>query len=364
MPDPPLDEPIPATAASRNPDEPPGSGDQLDPDEIVVVPPRCSLRDHDRVVHPFTVGATDCLLSVPGLLPRYGNRLRKLIGIDSTLDMVMQVIDLQQGDVPMDLSSFTTRSQQALNSAASAAVAAGNPSVEPAHLLAALLTQTGGTAAPCSRRPGWMSRTRSPRPRAWSTPCPSASGATVQTPGLSRAALQVLQRGQDLATQLGDDFVSSEHLVVALATVQSPVSEMLERLGATPDALQAAFASVRGTARVTSQDAEDTLPVAGEVRRRPDGRGSRGQARPGHRARQRDPPSRPGAEPPHQEQPRADRGARRGQDRRRRGSGPTHRRGRRPRVAAGAGDSSRSTWRPWSPEPSTAASSRNGSRLC
>ena len=48
----------------------------------------------------------------------------------------------------MELSSFTTRSQQAISAAASAALAAGNPSVEPTHLLTALLEQTGGTAAP------------------------------------------------------------------------------------------------------------------------------------------------------------------------------------------------------------------------
>ncbi len=158
----------------------------------------------------------------------------------------------------MDLSSFTTRSQQALSGAASAAVAAGNPAVEPAHLLAALLTQTGGTAAPLLQATGVDVSHAISETKSLVDALPSASGATVQSPGLSRAAHQVLQRGQDLATQLGDDFVSSEHLVVALATVQSPVSELLERLGATPDALQAAFASVRGSARVTSQDAEDS----------------------------------------------------------------------------------------------------------
>ena len=60
----------------------------------------------------------------------------------------------------------------------------------------------------------------------------------------------------------------------------------------------------------------------------------RGQARPGHRPRRRDPAGRPGAVPAHQEQPGADRRARRRQDRRRRGPGPAHRRRRRPGVAA------------------------------
>ena len=68
----------------------------------------------------------------------------------------------------------------------------------------------------------------------------------------------MLQRAQDLAAQLGDDFVSSEHLVVGIATVESPVRTILTDAGATPDSLQAAFASIRGSSRVTSADAEDT----------------------------------------------------------------------------------------------------------
>ena len=158
----------------------------------------------------------------------------------------------------MDLSSFTTRSQQALNSAASAAVAAGNPSVEPAHLLVALLEQQGGTAAPLLQAAGVDVAQVGAEAKSLVEARPSASGSSVQSPGLSRSALQVLQRGQDLANQLGDDFVSSEHLVVALATVDSPVSALLDRLGATADSLQAAFSAVRGSSRVTSQDAEDT----------------------------------------------------------------------------------------------------------
>ena len=68
----------------------------------------------------------------------------------------------------------------------------------------------------------------------------------------------MLQRAQDLAAQLGDDFVSSEHLVVGIATVESPARTILTDAGATPDSLQAAFASIRGSSRVTSADAEDT----------------------------------------------------------------------------------------------------------
>ena len=158
----------------------------------------------------------------------------------------------------MDASKFTTRSQQALGSAISAAAAAGNPSVEPAHILYALLTQDGGTAMALLRAAGVDAQAVTSGLKRVVDALPSASGASVQNPGLSRSSHEVLQRGQDIAAQLGDEFVSTEHFVVGLATVESSAKTVLDDAGATADSLQAAFASVRGGARVTSQDAEDT----------------------------------------------------------------------------------------------------------
>ncbi|MCW2771556.1 MAG: clpB [Aeromicrobium sp.] len=158
----------------------------------------------------------------------------------------------------MDLAKFTTRSQQALGSAISSAAAAGNPAVEPAHLLSALLTQDGGTTAPLIQATGVDVQSIRGALKSELELLPSASGSSVQNPGLSRSSHEVLQRAQDLADQLGDDFVSSEHLVVGIATVRSPARTVLVDAGATAEALQAAFAAVRGTARVTSADAEDS----------------------------------------------------------------------------------------------------------
>ena len=158
----------------------------------------------------------------------------------------------------MDLAKFTTRSQQALGSAISAAAAAGHPAVEPAHLLSALLTQDGGTAAPLIQAAGVDAQAVRAGLKSALESLPSASGASVQNPGLSRASHEVLQRAQDLADQLGDDFVSTEHLTVGIATVDQPPRRVLTDAGATAESLQAAFAAVRGTARVTSADAEDT----------------------------------------------------------------------------------------------------------
>ncbi len=158
----------------------------------------------------------------------------------------------------MDLAKFTTRSQQALGTAISAAAAAGHPSVEPAHLLVALLTQDGGTAAPLVQAAGVDPQTVLASLTEALDALPSARGANVQNPSLSRATHEVLQRAQDQADQLGDDFVSTEHLVVGIATVDSPAKTALINAGATADGLQSAFTAVRGNARVNSADAEDT----------------------------------------------------------------------------------------------------------
>ncbi|RYJ05578.1 MAG: ATP-dependent chaperone ClpB, partial [Actinomycetales bacterium] len=158
----------------------------------------------------------------------------------------------------MDLSKLTTRSQQALAAALSQAAAAGNPAVEPAHLLAALLGQDGGTGTPLLRAAGSDPDRVLADLKTTLDALPSAAGSSVQNPTLSRSSHEVLQRATDLAAQLGDDFVSTEHVVVGIATVESPVRDLLARNGATPDTLQAAFEAVRGGARVTSQDAEDS----------------------------------------------------------------------------------------------------------
>ncbi|CAN5328564.1 ATP-dependent chaperone ClpB [soil metagenome] len=158
----------------------------------------------------------------------------------------------------MDASKLTTRSQQAISTAISQAAAAGNPSVEPVHLLDALMSQEGGTASPLLQAAGIDVARAAAAIKGEVAALPKASGTNVAAPGYARSTLEVLQRAQDLAAQLGDEFVSTEHIVVGLATVESGAKAVLAHLGATPDVLQAAFAQIRGSQRVTSQNSEDT----------------------------------------------------------------------------------------------------------
>ncbi|HKN95519.1 MAG TPA: ATP-dependent chaperone ClpB, partial [Pseudonocardiaceae bacterium] len=87
---------------------------------------------------------------------------------------------------------------------------------------------------------------------------PSATGATVSAPQFSPASARSLTHAQRLATEMGDEYVSTEHLLTGLAAEGGAVAELLRRNGATPEALRDAFVKVRGSARVTSPDPEGT----------------------------------------------------------------------------------------------------------
>ena len=153
---------------------------------------------------------------------------------------------------------LTTKSQEALSEAVRAAAAAGNPHVEPAHLLLALLGQAEGTTAPLLEAVGADRAALTSRIRGYVERLPRASGSTMSAPELSRPATAVLAAAGERARELGDDYISTEHLLVGLAQDGGQVAQLLRQAGATPDALLAAFTKVRGTQRVTSPDPEGT----------------------------------------------------------------------------------------------------------
>jgi ATP-dependent Clp protease ATP-binding subunit ClpB len=158
----------------------------------------------------------------------------------------------------MDASKFTTRSQEAINAAISAAATTGHSQVEAAHLLAALLAQPEGIIHPLLQAVGVAPATVAAGVEAELRKLPAVSGSTVGAPTYSRAALQILAKAADIAAEMKDEFVSTEHLLIATATVDSPASTVLKAAGATADALRGALGSVRGSGRVTSADPEST----------------------------------------------------------------------------------------------------------
>jgi len=158
----------------------------------------------------------------------------------------------------MDASSLTRRSQEAVSAAVQQAATAGHPQTDTGHLLAALLAPSDGTPAALLRATGADPALAVERVDKQLASLPRAHGAGVQAPGLSRGLLEVFQRATDLAGELGDEYVSTEHLLVGLATVAGAARTAIEAAGATAAGLREAFGSVRGSARVTSPDPEHT----------------------------------------------------------------------------------------------------------
>ncbi|GAA2014550.1 ATP-dependent chaperone ClpB [Nakamurella flavida] len=160
----------------------------------------------------------------------------------------------------MNTEILTTKSREVLTAAISAATAAGNASVEPAHLLGALLTTPGSTAPGLLRVVGADPAAVQTRTDALLSRLPGASGSTVAQPQLSRAVANVLTGAEQIMRAGGDEFLSTEHLLAALARSGGEVGDLLTGLGATADALVEAFPTVRGGDRkVTSADPEGTF---------------------------------------------------------------------------------------------------------
>jgi ATP-dependent Clp protease ATP-binding subunit ClpB len=153
---------------------------------------------------------------------------------------------------------LTRKSQEAVSEAVRRAAAAGNPHVDGLHLLAALVEQDGGTAAPLLRAVGADPGAVLKSADELLARLPKAAGATVGAPETSRALLATLAAATKRASQMSDEYVSTEHLLVGLAADGGQAATVLRDAGAGPDQLLSAFEQVRGHVRVTSQDPEAT----------------------------------------------------------------------------------------------------------
>ena len=156
-------------------------------------------------------------------------------------------------------AKFTTKSQEALSAAAMNASTAGNPQIEPAHLLKALMDQRESVAVAVLKAAGADPDAVSTAASSAIRRLPSTQGSTVAQPQFSRAALQVVQNARTQAEQRSDEFVSTEHLLLGVAADSGEAGEALRSNGASLEALAAALTLVRGDSRVTTQDPETTF---------------------------------------------------------------------------------------------------------
>lgn len=155
----------------------------------------------------------------------------------------------------MDWNRFTLKAQEALQSAHSLAVERRNPELTPEHLLVALLSDRDGVAVRVLQKLGVPIDTLSRRAEMEVRRLPQATSATQVY--LSQRLLHLIGRAEQIAKEWHDDYISTEHLLLALAHDDGPAGRLLREEGAAPHALHQAILSVRGPHRVTDQSAEE-----------------------------------------------------------------------------------------------------------
>ncbi|MCT2978060.1 ATP-dependent chaperone ClpB [Propionibacterium freudenreichii] len=156
----------------------------------------------------------------------------------------------------MDTEKLTTMSRDAVTAAVRLALTKGNPTAEPVHLLHAMLMVPESSVAPLLKAVGADAARVDGAASAAIDKLPSSSGSSVAQPQLSGALARVLADAETRADKLGDQFVSTEHLLIALAEVDSDAKNILASNGVNTAALEKAFNDSRGDKRITSAESE------------------------------------------------------------------------------------------------------------
>ncbi|TMK54991.1 MAG: AAA family ATPase, partial [Actinobacteria bacterium] len=159
--------------------------------------------------------------------------------------------------MPLDPNKFTRKTGEALGAAQALARERNHSQVTPEHLLAALLSQPESVVLPVLERVGVAAATVRNRVEDALQRLPQVYGQTAQTAQLSPDAYAVLETADRQRADLGDDYLSTEHILLAMTEVTGGVGDLLRALGVTHDAVLDALRTVRGSHRVTSENPEE-----------------------------------------------------------------------------------------------------------
>ncbi|OXN00310.1 ATP-dependent chaperone ClpB [Bifidobacterium vansinderenii] len=153
--------------------------------------------------------------------------------------------------------NFTRMAQEAIGDAIQSASAAGNAQVETLHVLDALLRQQNGVVPSLVQAAGGDVQTIGAAVRNALVKLPSASGSSTSQPQASRQLTAAIAQAEKEMKEMGDEYVSTEHLLIGIAaSAPNESAEILKKAGVTPEALRKAVPSIRGGRKVDSPDAE------------------------------------------------------------------------------------------------------------
>ncbi|HMG28362.1 MAG TPA: ATP-dependent chaperone ClpB [Acidimicrobiia bacterium] len=159
--------------------------------------------------------------------------------------------------MPLDPNRFTRKTGEALQAAQTLAREHNHSQVTPEHLLAALVSQPEGVVLPVLERLGVPAKTVRDKVEEALRALPQVYGQTAQQAQLSQEAYRILEAADQERTGLDDDYLSTEHILLAMTEVTGGVGDLLRSLGVTHDAVLSALKDVRGSHRVTSENPED-----------------------------------------------------------------------------------------------------------
>ncbi len=157
----------------------------------------------------------------------------------------------------MDFKKYTNKAQEALLGAQSLAVEFGHPEIDPLHIMIALLQQAEGVVPQVVTKIGARPQTLLAELEQQLNDRPRVTGSNAQV-SIGRAAQQVFNTAEKEAARMRDEYVSTEHVLLAMAKTDR-MGDYLKRHGVTEDAILKALTSIRGGQRVTSQDPEGTF---------------------------------------------------------------------------------------------------------
>src|SRR5690606_21046460 len=157
----------------------------------------------------------------------------------------------------MDLKKYTNRAQEALIASQTLAVEFGHPEIDPLHILIALLQQSDGIVPQVVTKIGGRPTALLSELEQQLNDRPRVTGSNTN-PVINRASQNVFNTAEKEAAKMRDEYVSTEHMLLALAKTDR-MGEFLKRSGITEQAILKALADIRGSQRVTSQDPDGTF---------------------------------------------------------------------------------------------------------
>jgi ATP-dependent Clp protease ATP-binding subunit ClpB len=157
----------------------------------------------------------------------------------------------------LDPNKLTRKTQEAIGASQSLARERNHSQVTPEHLLAALVGQSEGVVPPVLERVGVAPDAVRDAVDAALAKQPQVYGSTAQAPQVAQDAYRLLEAADAERSELGDDYLSTEHVLLAMTKVAGGVGDLLRNLGVTTDAVLEALKQVRGSHRVTSENPEE-----------------------------------------------------------------------------------------------------------